>query len=50
MGVPAHDERDFEFARRTASPVRTVVRPDGASDASVGAQWSAELRRATASR
>ena len=27
MAVPAHDERDFEFARKYALPVRVVVRP-----------------------
>jgi leucyl-tRNA synthetase len=27
MAVPAHDQRDFEFARKYALPVRVVVRP-----------------------
>jgi leucyl-tRNA synthetase len=29
MAVPAHDERDFEFARKYHLPVRIVVRADG---------------------
>ncbi|MEJ2666418.1 MAG: leucine--tRNA ligase [Deinococcales bacterium] len=29
MGVPAHDERDFEFARRFGLTVTPVIQPDG---------------------
>src|SRR5687767_7085050 len=29
MAVPAHDERDFEFARKFKLPIRVVVTPDG---------------------
>ena len=32
MGVPAHDERDFEFALKHAIPVLTVVRPADEAD------------------
>ena len=29
MGVPAHDQRDFLFAKKHGLPVRVVIQPDG---------------------
>jgi len=32
MGVPAHDERDFAFAKKYGLPIRQVVEMDGAAE------------------
>jgi leucyl-tRNA synthetase len=41
MAVPAHDERDFEFARRFGLPIREVIRPpDRAGDAPLTAAYT----------
>src|SRR3989449_6852350 len=32
MAVPAHDERDFEFAKKYGLPVREVIRPSESAD------------------
>jgi leucyl-tRNA synthetase len=29
MGVPAHDQRDFEFARKYKIPLKVVIQPEG---------------------
>jgi leucyl-tRNA synthetase len=29
MAVPAHDERDYDFARKHGLPIRVVITPDG---------------------
>jgi leucyl-tRNA synthetase len=42
MAVPAHDQRDFEFARKFHLPIRVVVTPDGAPVAPEGMTEAAE--------
>ena len=41
MGVPAHDERDFEFAQRSGIPIVGVVRSSTGAYEEVNAPWIA---------
>jgi leucyl-tRNA synthetase len=40
MGVPAHDQRDFEFAQRHGIAIRTVVKSASGAYDLVGQQWN----------
>jgi len=42
MAVPAHDQRDFEFARAFSLPVVEVIRPAGAADRPVATEAAYE--------
>src|SRR5208282_6395984 len=48
MGVPAHDERDFEFAKKYGLPILPVIDVDGRTFSTEGWQpWYAEHGRCT---
>jgi leucyl-tRNA synthetase len=42
MAVPAHDERDFEFARRYGLPIVEVITPDGKEHAKLDQAFTGE--------
>ena len=42
MAVPAHDQRDFEFARKYGLPVRVVIQPEGDGAATLDAPTMTE--------
>ncbi|MDE1951328.1 MAG: leucine--tRNA ligase [Betaproteobacteria bacterium] len=47
MGVPAHDERDFAFARKYALPIRQVIAVEGeAFSTDAWADWYGDKQRA----
>jgi len=37
MSVPAHDQRDYEFARKYGIPVKAVIRPEDAEEPDISA-------------
>src|SRR5713226_5408154 len=41
MGVPGHDQRDFDFARQFGLPIREVIAPDGRSQGELESAYTA---------
>ncbi|MGC8506824.1 MAG: leucine--tRNA ligase [Thiomonas sp.] len=47
MGVPAHDERDFAFAKKYGLPIKQVIRVEGETfSADAWADWYGDKQRA----
>jgi leucyl-tRNA synthetase len=44
MGVPAHDERDFEFAKKYGLPIREVIKNPDAPEGGLEAAYTGEGR------
>ncbi|MBN2073393.1 MAG: leucine--tRNA ligase [Actinobacteria bacterium] len=42
MAVPAHDQRDFEFAKKYNIPIREVISPDGIVHENTGSAYTGE--------
>ena len=42
MGVPAHDQRDYEFAQKHGLPVRTVISPPSNTEGELGRAFAGE--------
>lgn len=42
MAVPAHDQRDFEFAKKYGLPIRVVIAPPGWQGEDLGAAYTGE--------
>ena len=40
MGVPAHDERDFEFATKYELPIKIVIEPEGGHEGALQAAYT----------
>ncbi|MBI2933835.1 MAG: leucine--tRNA ligase [Planctomycetes bacterium] len=48
MGVPAHDQRDFEFAKKYGIPIKVVIRPPAEwATATIGIGWIPEMLAGT---
>ena len=48
MGVPAHDERDFAFAKKYALPIRQVIAVEARSSATTNGGRGTPTRSAGA--